>query len=121
MQTTMFYYSGNIFFHFLILSLSLWLTSKVVPGFRIQNFAWAIASVLLIAALTYFSAPYIAAFLAPVPKFPVGLVYFIVTTICLRICGALLRGFLITGWLPAILGAAVFTLLNMVFHYFVGV
>ena len=55
----------------------------------------------------------------PINILTLGLFTFVVNGAVLKICAALLDGFDIDGWWPAILGSIVLSLINTFLHYLI--
>lgn len=97
----------------LLSALALFLTSKVVSGFQITDFKSAMLASVLVGLLNMILRPILLLLTLPVNILTLGLFTFVVNAIVLRAAAGLMKNFKITGWLPAILGAVVLAIINV--------
>lgn len=115
-------YSSNLLFyvlHWVVSALALFLTSKLVPGFRLKNFKAALIAALAIVLADYTVYWLILFLTLPLVILTFGLFLFVINAIILKICASLLRDFEITNWGSAIVGALVVMVLGNLLHYFI--
>jgi putative membrane protein len=104
--------------HWVVSSLALFLTAKVVPGIRIKGFLAAmLGSVVIGVGYVIFWWP-IFFLTLPINILTLGLFTFIVNALVLKICAVFVPGFEIKGWFSAILGWIVLTVFSITLHYF---
>jgi len=104
--------------HWVVSGLALALTAVLVPGFRIRGFGTAMVASLLIGVANVFLRPMLVILTIPFTVLTLGLFLFVVDAIILRISAGFIRGFEITNWFSAILGAMVLALTNSLLHWF---
>lgn len=95
-------------------SLLLYLTAMVVPGFKISSFLNAMLAALVVGFLNMFLRPLLIFLSLPITIITLGLFIFVVNAVILRLAAGMLKGFDINGWVPAILGALVLAVMQMV-------
>jgi putative membrane protein len=105
--------------NWLLSALSLVIVAHVIPGFQITGLAAA-----LIAALVVGFANMTIGFLLKLLTFPLtiltlGLFWFVINALMLKLAAAIVPGFRIQGFLPALLGAVVLSLVNVVLQFLV--
>ena len=94
-------------------ALLLYLTAVIVPGFKITSFGRAMIAALIVGLLNMLIRPILFYITLPINVLTLGLFTFVLTAIILRASAGLLKGFDISGWIPAILGAVVMTLIQL--------
>ncbi|HXH74727.1 MAG TPA: phage holin family protein [Bacteriovoracaceae bacterium] len=101
----------------LLSALGLFLTSKVVKGFEVTTFGSAMLASLVVGFLNMILRPLLLLLTLPVNILTLGLFTFVVNAMVLRLAAGLLKNFNIKGWGPAILGAFILALINMVIFW----
>jgi putative membrane protein len=99
-------------------SLTLLITSYVVPGFQVKGLSGALWASLIIGILNIFLRPILLILTLPVNILTLGLFTFVVNAIVLKIAASMLSGFEINGWLPAIFGAVILAIVQAVLFSF---
>lgn len=102
--------------HWIISAVALLITSKIIPGFKVNSFISALWAAVVIGLANIVIWPLLMFLTLPINVLTLGLFTFVVNGIVLKICAALIKGFDINGWLPAILGAVVLALIGMLLH-----
>ncbi len=92
---------------------ALLLTSYLVKGFEVKSFGSAMFASLVVGLLNMVLRPLLLILTLPVNILTLGLFTFVVNAIVLRMAAGLLKNFNITGWIPAIFGAVILALINV--------
>ncbi|MGE0171302.1 MAG: phage holin family protein [Oligoflexales bacterium] len=103
--------------HWLLATVTLAITAAIVPGFVVRNFIAAMFASLIIGLLNVIVWPILVVFTLPLTILTFGLFLFIVNAIVLKFGAALVPGFEIQGFFPAILGSIVLTLVGWFIKY----
>lgn len=103
--------------HWLLASVALMLTAYFVPGFRVQGFTAALIASVVIGLVNIFIWPILVVLTLPLTAVTFGLFLLIVNGVALKIAAALTPGFSIHGFLPAILGSVVLTIIGWIVRY----
>lgn len=101
----------------MVSGLAVLLTSKIVPGFEIESFFAACMAVIFIGLANAILWPLLIILTLPINILSLGLFTFVVNGAVLKICAALVPGFVITSWFSAIVGSIVLSLVGMALHY----
>src|SRR3989338_10544880 len=108
----------KILLYLLVNTAAFLVTSKIVPGFEVDNLQSAVLAAIVLGVVNTFIKPVLLFLTLPLTIITLGLFVFVVNAIALFITSALLGGLTINGWVPAILGAIVLsvvsTLMSMV-------
>jgi putative membrane protein len=98
---------------------AIFITSKLVKGFEVRSFGSAMIASLVVGFLNMILRPLLLLLTLPINIITLGLFTFVVNAIVLRLAAGLLKDFDIKGWAPAIIGAIVLMLVNiMIFWIF---
>jgi putative membrane protein len=92
----------------------LFLTSQIVRGFVLKSMGSAFAASALVGFLNLTLRPILFFLTLPINIITLGLFTFILNAVMLKIAARFLKGFDILGWSPAIIGAVVLALINMI-------
>jgi len=98
--------------HWLVAALSLGVTAYVVPGFNISNVMAALFAALVVGLLNIVLWPVLAILTLPLTIVTFGLFLFVVNALVLKFGAVLVPGFSIDGFLPAVAGAVVLTIVG---------
>ncbi|HEY9810809.1 MAG TPA: phage holin family protein [Halomicronema sp.] len=98
----------------LVSAISLLITSYVVPGFYVANFSYAALAAVILGLANAVVRPILVLLTLPLTLLSLGLFLFIVNAIVLSLVGFLTPngGFRIDGFLPALLGSIVLSLVS---------
>lgn len=102
----------NFLISWLVSAVVLVLVTYVVPGFAVTSFTAALIAALVIGVINAVILPILNLLALPLNIVTLGLFSFVVSAVGLLIAAALVPGFVITGFWPALLGALVIAVLN---------
>lgn len=97
-------------------ALALLITAYIVPGFHVASFTTAILAAVVLGVVNTVIKPILSFITAPLTILTLGLFIFVVNAIVLFIAAAIVKGFTIDGWIPAILGAIVLSLVSTILN-----
>lgn len=97
-------------------ALALYLTSLVVPGFKIRNYGSALVASLVIGLANIVIRPALLFITFPINLLTLGLFTFVVDGVILKLCAAVLKNFEIKTWFAAILGAVIMAVVGTALH-----
>ncbi len=98
----------------LLNALALILTAYIVPGFEVANFQSALLAAIVLAIINTFIKPVLLFLTLPLTVITLGLFIFVVNAIVLFMTTYFVSGLTINGWLPAILGAIVLSVVSTI-------
>lgn len=101
----------------LLAAVSLMITAYLVPGFVINSFVAAILAAVVLGLVNAFVKPILVILTLPLTIFSLGLFLFVINAIAIWVAGALTPGFDVTGFLPALVGSIVLTVVSSVLGY----
>jgi putative membrane protein len=100
----------------LLNAAALMVTSHVIKGMQVNGFVSALLAALVLAVANHFLLPILTILTLPLTVVTLGIFWFILYGAMLKISAAVIPGFTINGWLPAIIGAIVLTIIQWVFR-----
>jgi len=110
--------------HFLLTwlgtAVALLITANVVPGFSVKNFGAALVAVAIIGLVNAFIRPIFSILAFPITLITFGLFTFVINGLTLWLASNLTPGygFEIQGFLPALVGSIVLTIVSSLISYF---
>ena len=100
-------------------ALALWLVALLIPGIEVRGFRSALVAAAVIAVVNATIGPVLRFISFPLTFLTLGLFLLVVNAILLKLAAAVAPGFRIVGFLPAVLGSLVLTILTSVLRYMV--
>lgn len=97
-------------------ALALLATAYIVPGFHVSNFTTAILAAIVLGVVNTFIKPIIGLITLPLTILTLGLFIFVINAIVLFIVSRVVTGLTIDGWVPAILGAIVLSVVSTILN-----
>jgi putative membrane protein len=113
--------------HFLLTwlgtAIALLITAKIVPGFIVKSFVAALIAAIVIGLVNAFIRPILGILAFPVTLLTFGLFTFVLNALALWLASALTPsyGFIITGFIPALLGSIVLSIVSSLISYFLRI
>ncbi len=95
-------------------AIALIATAYIVPGIKVESFATALLAAIVLGVVNTFIKPVLSFITAPLTVITLGLFTFVVNAVVLFIVSAVVPGLKIDGWVPAILGAVVLSVVSTV-------
>lgn len=111
---------SNYILHWIFAAISLAVTAAIVPGFTVSNVGSALLAALIVGFLNIFIWPLLVVLTLPLTVVTFGLFLFVINAIILKFGAALVPGFDIQGFLPAVIGAVVLTIVGWMARFVMG-
>lgn len=89
-------------------------TAFIVPGFKVRDFGTALIAALVLGLANAALWPLLMLLALPLNVLTLGLFAFVVSAVLLMLTSALVKGFEIDGWIPAIIGAVVIAVVTTI-------
>lgn len=97
-------------------ALALILIAKIVPGIAISGFIAALIASLVIGVINLFIKPIIQILTLPINILTLGLFTLIINAVLFGLAAYLVPGFSISGFLPALIGSVLFSILSVLIN-----
>jgi putative membrane protein len=102
--------------HWVVSACGLLMTAYLVPGFEVGSFGSALIAAVVIGIANWTVRPLLVVLTLPFTVITGGLFLFVVYGLVLKMCALVVPKFNIKGWIPAIIGAFVLSLLDLFLH-----
>lgn len=108
---------AHFILYWIVAAVAILLTSRVVRGFQVDGFFAGLLAAAGVGVANYLLWPLLIFLTLPINLLTLGLFTFVVNGAILKIAAAFLPGFRIEGWLSAIFGSIVLSVLSALLHY----
>jgi putative membrane protein len=98
----------------LVSALALWLVARIVPGIEVRDFGAALLATVVIAVVNAVIGPVLRFFAWPLTVLTLGLFKLVINAVLLKLASLFSPGFRVRGFLDAIVGALLLTVLEYV-------
>jgi putative membrane protein len=103
----------------LVSALALWLVARIVPGIEVRGFGDALIAAIMIAIMNALVGPVLRFLAWPITFLTLGLFSLVINAIILKLASMFSPGFRVRGFLNAIIGAFLLTILEAVLTFLV--
>jgi putative membrane protein len=110
----------NFLLTWLLAAVSLVITAYLVPGFVINSFIAALIAAVMLGLVNAIIKPILVLLTLPITIVSLGLFLFVVNAITIWLAGYLTPGFDVNGFIPALIGSIVLTIVSSVLNHLVG-
>lgn len=104
----------KLLLNWLLSAVSLMIVAQVIPGFVVSSFKTALVAALVIGLVNATVGLFLKIVTFPLTLVTLGVFWFVVNALMLKLAAALVSGFKIEGFLPAFFGAIVLSLVNII-------
>jgi putative membrane protein len=103
----------------LLSAVALWIVAQIIPGVRVRDFGAAMIAVVIIAIVNATVGPVVRFFAFPFTLITLGLFLLVINAALLKLSSLFTPGFEVRGFLPALLGSLLITILNSALRHLV--
>ncbi len=100
--------------NWLLSALALWLVAQIIPGIQIRSFGTALVATVILALVDITIGPILRFIAFPITFLTLGLFEWVLKAVLLKLASIFTPGFRIDGFLNALLGSLVLTVLDIV-------
>jgi len=93
-------------------ALALWIVAQIVPGIAVRGFGAALAATIVIALVNGTIGVVLKFLFFPVTLLTLGLFLLVLNALLLKLASLFTPGFSVHGFIPALLGSVVLTILG---------
>ena len=104
----------HLIVNWIVSAVALWLVARIIPGIQVRDFGAALVAAIVIAVVNFFFGPIFRFFGFPLIFLTLGLFSFVINALLLKLASLFTPGFRVHGFLAALLGSLVLTLLTFV-------
>jgi len=95
-------------------ALALWLVARIIPGIEVRDFGAALIATIVIGIVNAIIGPILKFFGLPLIILTLGLFLLVIDAFLLKLASLFTPGFRVHGFLPAVLGSIVLTILTYI-------
>jgi putative membrane protein len=106
--------------HWLLSGVALLIVANILPGIRVDGFGSALIAALVIGFVSATVGLILKIILLPFIVLSLGIVYFLINGAMLKLAGELVPGFRVDGWLTAVVGSILLTLVDYLLNRLAG-
>jgi len=111
----------NWIIHWILSGVALLIVANVVSGIQVDSFGSALIAALVIGFVSATVGFFLKIVLLPFIFLTLGVVYFLINGLMLMLASALVPGFRVAGFLPAVLGSILLTVVDYLLNRLAGV
>jgi putative membrane protein len=100
-------------------ALALWLVARIITGIEVRDFGSALVATIVIAIVDFFVGPILKFFGFPFIVLTLGLFLFVIKAILLKLASLFTPGFRVHGFVAALLGSIVLSILTTILRFVV--
>jgi putative membrane protein len=100
--------------NWLLGALALWLVAQMVPGIQVRDYKTALLATIVIALVDITIGPILRFITFPITFLTLGLFRLVLNALLLKLASMFTPGFRVDGFLNALLGSLVLTVLDIV-------
>ena len=103
-----------------LVALGLWLASKIVPGVEVRSIGSLILAALLLGIVNAIVRPILVVLTFPITVITLGLFLLVINGLMIKLVTLFVAGFVVHGFMPAILCAVIVSLTSWLVSWFIG-
>lgn len=111
----------NWLVHWLLSGVALLIVAQILPGIQVEGFGSALIAALVVGLVSATVGLLLKIVLLPFIILTLGLVYFLINGLMLKLASALVPGFRVVGCLPAIFGSILLTIVDYLLNRLAGI
>ena len=102
----------HIIVSWFVSALALWLVAQMIPGIQLRNFGAALIATIIIGIVNATAGPVLRILTFPLTLLTLGLFLLVVNAFLLKLASLFTPGFSVHGFLSALFGSVVLTILT---------
>jgi putative membrane protein len=106
--------------HWLLSGVALLIVAKILPGIEVEGFGAALIAALVIGLVSATVGLVLKIILLPFILLSLGVIYFLINGLMLKLASEFVPGFRVVGCLPAVLGSILLTIVDYALSRAVG-
>jgi putative membrane protein len=103
----------------LVSALALWLVAQMIRGIEVRDFVSAMVATAVLAIVDITVGPFLKLIALPLTILTLGLFMLVINALLLKLASVFTPGFKVHGFLSAVLGSLVLTILTTVLRWLV--
>jgi putative membrane protein len=111
----------NWLIHWILSGVALLVVANIVPGIQVDSFGSALIAALVIGLVSATVGLILKIILLPFIFLTLGLVYLLINGLMLMLASQLVSGLRVSGWMAAVFGSILLTLVDYLLNRLAGV
>jgi putative membrane protein len=104
----------SLLVNWLVSAVALWLVARIVSGIEVRDFRAAVIAAAVVAVVNFFVGPLLRILGWPLIFLTLGLFTFVINAVLLLLASLFTPGFRVRGFVPALVGSLLLTVLTYV-------
>ncbi len=109
----------RLLLHWVLSAVAVWIVAHVVPGISVSGPVAALIAALVIGLINATLGLLLKILTFPLTLLTLGLFWFVINALMLELAAAFVRGFEVRGFVPALIGAVMLSLVSSVLQWLV--
>ena len=109
----------RLLLNWVLTAIAVWIVSQVVPGIHVNSPATALIAALVIGLVNATIGMILKVLTFPLTVLTLGLFWFVINGLMLELASMLVRGFEVHGFLAAVIGAIVLSVVSSILHWLI--
>jgi putative membrane protein len=109
----------RLLLHWVLSALAVWIVAHIVPAISVSGPVAALIAALVIGLINATLGLLLKILTFPLTILTLGLFWFVINALMLELAAAFVRGFEVRGFVPALIGAVVLSLVSSVLQWLV--
>jgi len=109
----------RLLLHWVLSALAVWIVAHIVPGISVSGPVAALIAALVIGLVNATLGLLLKILTFPLTILTLGLFWFVINALMLELAAALVPGFYVRGFIPALIGAVMLSLVSSVLQWLV--
>lgn len=106
--------------HWILSGAALFIVAQILPGIQVDSFGAALIAALVIGLVSATVGLILKIILLPFIILTLGIVYFLINGLMLKLASAMVPGFRVNGCLPAVVGSILLTIVDYALNRLAG-
>lgn len=107
----------RLLLHWILSAVAVWIVAHIVPGIGVSGPAAALIAALVIGLINATLGLLLKILTFPLTILTLGLFWFVINALMLKLAASLVPGFYVRGFIPALIGAVVLSLVSSVLQW----
>ncbi len=107
----------HVLVNWLLNAVSLMIVAAIIPGIQIDGFGTALIAAVVIGLVNATLGLFLKIVTFPLTLLTLGAFLFVINALMLKVAAALLPGFRVKGFLPAVFGAILLSLVHILLRW----
>ncbi len=109
----------RLLLHWILSAIAVWIVAHIVPGIYVSGLKAALIAALVIGLINATIGLLLKILTFPLTILTLGLFWFVINAFMLELASGLVKGFEVRGFIPALLGAVMLSLVSSVLQWLV--